>query len=67
MYLKLKIQLKKTIIDRMIHLMTKGHVLPVLAFLNKCWKEQDTDISLIRHFVMEVRDLLLLLLLLFNQ
>ena len=56
----MKIQLKKTIIDRdrMIHLMTKGHVLPVLAFINKCWKEQDTDISLIRHFVMEVRDLI---------
>lgn len=44
----------------MIFLMTKGHVLPVLAFLNKCWKEQDTDISLIRHFVMEVRALLTL-------
>ena len=38
----------------MIHLMAKNHVIPVVAFLNKRWKEQDTDISLIRHFVMEV-------------
>ena len=42
----------------MIFLMTKGHVLPVLAFLNRCWKEQDTDISLIRHFVMEVLEMI---------
>ena len=49
-----QIQLKKTIIDRMLHMMTKGHVIPVVAFLNTRWKEQDTDISLIRHFVMEV-------------
>jgi negative elongation factor C/D len=54
LYICLKIQLKKTIIDRMIYLMSRGHVIPVVAFLNKCWKEQDTDISLIRHFVMEV-------------
>ena len=38
----------------MIHLMSKNYVIPVVVFLNKRWKDQDTDISLIRHFVMEV-------------
>lgn len=38
--------------------MGKGYVIPVLAFLNKCWKDQDTDISLIRHFVMEVLEMI---------
>ncbi|CAF1011756.1 unnamed protein product [Brachionus calyciflorus] len=53
-----QIQFKKTIIDRMIFLMGKGYVVPILAFLNKCWKDQDTDISLIRHFVMEVLEMI---------
>lgn len=53
-----QLQIKKTIIDRMINLMTKGYVIPVVAFLNKCWKDQDTDISLIRHFVMEVLEMI---------
>ena len=35
-------------------LCTKGHAIPTVAFINKCWKEQDTDVSLIRHFVVEV-------------
>lgn len=39
----------------MIHMMSRGYVLPVVAFLNNKWKEQDIDISLIRHFVMEVK------------
>lgn len=42
----------------MIFLMGKGYVIPVLAFLNRCWKDQDTDISLIRHFVMEVLEMI---------
>ena len=38
----------------MINLMSRGYVLPVVAFVTARWKEQDTDISLIRHFVIEV-------------
>lgn len=52
-----QIQLKRTIIDRMIHLISNGHVMPVIAFMNRCWKEQDTDASLIRHFITEVIDM----------
>lgn len=54
----LQLQLKKTILDRMVHLMSRGHVIPVVKYINKCWKEQDTDISLIRHFVVEVLDMI---------
>ena len=36
----------------MINLMSKGHVIPVVAFINKYWKEE--DVSLVRHFAMEV-------------
>lgn len=53
-----QIQLKKTIIERMINLISRGHVLPTVAFINQCWKEQDTDMSLIRHFVIEVLDMI---------
>lgn len=28
--------------------------MPVIAFMSRCWKEQDTDVSLIRHFITEV-------------
>lgn len=49
-----QIQLKKAIIDRMLNLICRGYVLPTIAFINQCWKEEDTDVSLIRHFVTEV-------------
>jgi negative elongation factor C/D len=54
----LQLQLKKTILDRMVHLLSRGLVLPVLSYINKCWKEQDTDVSLIRHFVIEVLEMI---------
>lgn len=42
----------------MVHLMSRGHVIQTVKYINKCWKEQDTDISLIRHFVIEVLDMI---------
>ncbi len=41
-------------LDRMVHLLSRGCVLPVVNYIRKCWEMQDTDISLIRHFVTEV-------------
>ena len=41
-------------LDRMVHLLSRGCVLPVIAYVRGCWEKQDTDISLIRHFVTEV-------------
>ena len=42
----------------MVHLMSRGHVKQTVKYINKCWKQQDTDISLTRHFVTEVLDMI---------
>lgn len=46
--------MKKTLLDRMVHLLSRGYVLPVVSYIRKCLEKLDTDISLIRHFVTEV-------------
>lgn len=49
-----QLDLKKTILDRMVHLLSKGYVIPVILYMKKCFEKQSADISLIRHFVTEV-------------
>ena len=49
-----RLELKKTVLDRMVHLLSRGCVIPVVGYIKACWEKQDTDISLIRHFVTEV-------------
>ncbi|WAR13302.1 NELFD-like protein [Mya arenaria] len=49
-----RLELKKTVLDRMVHLFSCGCVLPVVNYIRECHARQDTDISLIRHFVSEV-------------
>ena len=41
-------------LDRMVHLLSRGCVIPVVTYIKSCWERRDTDISLIRHFVTEV-------------
>lgn len=53
-----QLELKKTLLDRMVHLLSKGCVVPVMTYIKKCWEHQDTDVSLIRHFVTEVLDMI---------
>ncbi|XP_030831156.1 negative elongation factor D-like isoform X2 [Strongylocentrotus purpuratus] len=53
-----QMELKKTILDRMVHLLSRGFVVPVIKYIAKCVEKQDTDISLIRHFVTEVLDMI---------
>lgn len=53
-----QLEVKKMILDRIIHLMSKDYVIPVLNYINKCWKTGDTDISLIRYFVVEVLNMI---------
>jgi len=53
-----QLELKKTLLDRMVHLLSKGCVIPVMTYIKKCWEYQDTDVSLIRHFVTEVLDMI---------
>lgn len=42
------------LLDRMVHLFSRGCVIPVVSYVRKCSEQQDTDISLIRYFVTEV-------------
>ncbi|ESN92288.1 hypothetical protein HELRODRAFT_157967 [Helobdella robusta] len=53
-----RLNLKKTILDRLVHLISCGYVLPVISFIHDCWKGANTDVSLIRHFVTELLDMI---------
>ncbi|XP_075032900.1 negative elongation factor C/D [Mixophyes fleayi] len=53
-----QLELKKTLLDRMVHLLSRGYVLPVVTYIRKCLEKLDTDISLIRYFVTEVLDVI---------
>lgn len=50
-----QLELKKTLLDRMVHLLSRGYVLPVVGYIRKCLEKLNTDISLIRYFVTEVK------------
>lgn len=52
--ISLQMELKKTLLDRMVHLLSRGYVLPVVGYIRKCLEKLNTDISLIRYFVTEV-------------
>ena len=51
-------EVKKMLIDRMVHLLSKGCVMPVITYMKNCWTRQETDVSLIRYFVTEVLDVI---------
>lgn len=51
-------EVKKMLIDRMVHLLSKGCVMPVITYMKNCFQKQDTDVSLIRYFVTEVLDVI---------
>ncbi|MGH0187672.1 UNVERIFIED_CONTAM: hypothetical protein FKN15_025895, partial [Acipenser sinensis] len=53
-----QMELKKTLLDRMVHLLSRGYVLPVVGYIRKCLEKLNTDISLIRYFVTEVLDVI---------
>lgn len=53
-----RLELKKSVLDRMVHLFSRGFVIPVVTYIKNCLDKQDTDISLIRHFVTEVLDII---------
>jgi len=42
------------LVDRLVNLLSRGYVLPVVKYMAQCWRNTDTDISLIRYFVTEV-------------
>ncbi|ELT99304.1 hypothetical protein CAPTEDRAFT_160748, partial [Capitella teleta] len=53
-----QLELRKTVLDRMVHLLSRGCVLQVVTYIKECVRKQETDISLIRHFVTEVLDMI---------
>lgn len=53
-----QLQVKRVIIDRMVHLVSRNYVIPVVKHMRKCWQKQDTDVSLIRYFVTEVLEII---------
>jgi len=49
-----EMEIKKMLVDRLVNLLSRGYVLPVVKYMALCWRNTDTDISLIRYFVTEV-------------
>jgi len=48
-----QLEIKKMLLDRLVNLLSKGFVIPVVKYVRSCWEKSDTDISLIRYFVKE--------------
>lgn len=53
-----QLEVKKMLIDRMVHVLSRGCVVPVVNYIKSCWQKQATDVSLIRYFVTEVLDVI---------
>ncbi|XP_035205730.1 negative elongation factor D-like [Stegodyphus dumicola] len=53
-----QLEMKKMLLDRMVHLLSRGCAVSVVNYIKSCWQRQDTDISLIRYFVTEVLDII---------
>lgn len=52
------IELRKRYIERLVHLMSVGYVIPVLETMRRLWSTQSIDISLVRHFAFELLDMI---------
>lgn len=53
-----QLQIKRVIIDRMVHLVSRNYVIPIIKHMRKCWQKQDIDVSLIRYFVTEMLEII---------
>ena len=42
----------------MVHLISRGYVIPILTYISTISKNEKIDASLIRHFVIEVLDII---------
>ena len=47
-------ELKKSLVQHLVHLLSCGHVLPVVDYVSRCMQLDALDHSHIRHFVSEV-------------
>ena len=48
-------ELKKSLVDHLVHLLSCGHILPVVDYVAQCTEMESLDQTHIRHFVAEVR------------
>ncbi|XP_054154370.1 negative elongation factor D-like [Oppia nitens] len=53
-----QLEVKKMLLDRMVHLLSRGCVVPVINYIKQCIDRGETDMSLIRYFVCEVLDVI---------
>lgn len=53
-----QLELRKMLLDRMVNLLSRGCVIPVMSYIKNCCEKDDTDISLIRYFVREVLEII---------
>ena len=51
------LNLKKSVLDRMVHLVSRGYVMPVLHYISSINSSDKIDASLIRHFVGEILEI----------
>ncbi|CAK1539964.1 unnamed protein product [Leptosia nina] len=51
-----QLELRKMLLDRMVNLLSRGCVVPVLLYIKNCTSRGDVDLSLIRYFLTEVLD-----------
>jgi len=52
-----ELDFKKMVVDRMIHLLSRGYIMPVVLYIKECMDRQAADMSLLRHFVAEVLEM----------
>jgi negative elongation factor C/D len=43
-----QLEIKKMLLDRLVNLLSRGYVIPVVKYIKGCWENKDTDVSLIR-------------------
>ena len=53
-----QLELRKMLLDRMVNLLSRGCVIPVMKYIKTCCEKDDTDVSLIRYFVREVLEII---------
>ena len=51
-----QLEMTKMVSNRMVHLLSRGCIVPVVKYMRRCFESRDTDMSLIRYFVTEVLD-----------
>ncbi|VDP45167.1 unnamed protein product [Schistosoma mattheei] len=52
-----QLEYKRMLVGLLVHLLSCGHVLPVINTMHRLFLRNRVDVSIVRHFVTEVRDM----------